>query len=167
MANKLKRNVYDLRTNEVQEIIGHVPHWTVKVGSGMLLLLLIVLLSCAWLIKVPEIQTLSISINTEQKDTCVILTSTELTTKLAPKQMVLIKLLAYPFQQYGAVKGEIIKIEYNGTEDIACVYLRLYNLPYTTTGFFLPQGRTLKGNAEIVIEEKRVLNKLIRITSQN
>jgi hypothetical protein len=167
MANKFKRNVYDLRTNEVQEIIGHVPHWTVKMGSGVLLLLLIVLLSCAWLIKVPEIQTLPININIGQKDTCVILTSTELTTKLRPKQVVLIKLLAYPFQQYGAIKGEIIKIEYSNTDDTASVYLRLCNLPYTSTGFVLPSGRALSGRAEVVVNEQRILSKLISTGSKN
>ncbi len=55
----------ELRSEEVQEILTQVPHWMIRWGSVLFLLLIMILLAISWLIKYPEIVTARAVLTTE------------------------------------------------------------------------------------------------------
>lgn len=54
----------ELRSEEVQEILTRVPHWMIRWGNLVILIVVLVLLLLAWIIKYPEIVTAEITITT-------------------------------------------------------------------------------------------------------
>ncbi len=54
----------ELRSEEVQEILTRVPHWMIRWGSAVVLLILVSLFFISWLIKYPDIITTEIIITT-------------------------------------------------------------------------------------------------------
>lgn len=59
-----KDTSFELRSEEVQEILTRVPHWLIRWGSGVILGILIMLLFVSWLIKYPDVVTSQIVITT-------------------------------------------------------------------------------------------------------
>jgi len=55
----------EIRSEEVQEILGYVPHWIVKSGIGLIFALVILLFIGSWYFKYPDIISSPISITTE------------------------------------------------------------------------------------------------------
>lgn len=64
MSNKLKD--IDLRSEDVQEILTQVPHWMIRWGNVLFLLLIIMLLMISWFVKYPDIITSQAIITTEE-----------------------------------------------------------------------------------------------------
>ncbi len=58
-------NKIEIRSEEVQEILGYVPHWIVKSGIGLIFALVILLFIGSWYFKYPDIISSPISITTE------------------------------------------------------------------------------------------------------
>ena len=54
----------ELRSEEVQEILTRVPHWMIRWGSVVVLLILLSLFFISWLIKYPDVITTQIVITT-------------------------------------------------------------------------------------------------------
>ena len=54
----------ELRSEEVQEILTRVPHWMIRCGSVVVLLILLSLFFVSWLVKYPDIITTQIVITT-------------------------------------------------------------------------------------------------------
>ncbi|WP_310378350.1 HlyD family efflux transporter periplasmic adaptor subunit [Flavobacterium sp.] len=54
----------ELRSEEVQEILTRVPHWMIRWGSIMVLLILLLLFFVSWLVKYPDIISTQIMITT-------------------------------------------------------------------------------------------------------
>ena len=52
MSDKLKK--IELRSEEVQEILNKVPHWMIRWGNVLFLLLILLLLIMSWFIKYPD-----------------------------------------------------------------------------------------------------------------
>lgn len=55
----------ELRSEEVREILGAVPHWTIRSGSMYLLLLVLLFLSISWFIQYPDIVRAPITVTTQ------------------------------------------------------------------------------------------------------
>ena len=55
---------FELRSEEVQEILTRVPHWLIRWGSGVILGILIMLLFVSWLVKYPDVVSSQIVITT-------------------------------------------------------------------------------------------------------
>lgn len=54
----------ELRSEEVQEILTRVPHWMIRWGSVVVLLILVSLFFVSWLVKYPDVITTQIIITT-------------------------------------------------------------------------------------------------------
>jgi multidrug resistance efflux pump len=54
----------ELRSEEVQEILTRVPHWMIRWGSVVVLLILLSLFFVSWLVKYPDVITTQIMITT-------------------------------------------------------------------------------------------------------
>lgn len=55
----------ELRTEEVQELLGQVPHWMVRWGISLILSIICLLLIGSWLVKYPDVLTSSVLITTK------------------------------------------------------------------------------------------------------
>ena len=55
---------FHLRSEEVQEILTRVPHWLIRWGSVVVLLILVLLFYVSWLVKYPDIVSTQIVITT-------------------------------------------------------------------------------------------------------
>jgi multidrug resistance efflux pump len=55
---------FELRSEEVQEILTRVPHWLIRFGSLLVLVILLMLFFVSWLIKYPDIVSTQIIITT-------------------------------------------------------------------------------------------------------
>lgn len=58
-------NKIELRSEEVKEILGHVPHWIVRWGIFLFFLALSLILLGSWIFKYPDIISAGITITTE------------------------------------------------------------------------------------------------------
>ncbi|MFC5047407.1 HlyD family efflux transporter periplasmic adaptor subunit [Aquimarina hainanensis] len=54
----------EIRSEEVQEILTHVPNWMILWGNTLLLILLLMILGISWLIKYPDIINTEVTITT-------------------------------------------------------------------------------------------------------
>jgi multidrug resistance efflux pump len=59
-----KNTSFELRSEEVQEILTRVPHWLIRWGSVVVLTILVMLLLVSWIIKYPDIVGSEIVITT-------------------------------------------------------------------------------------------------------
>lgn len=59
-----KVNSFELRSEEVQDILTRVPHWLIRWGSVVVLCILLLLLFVSWFIKYPDIVPTQIVITT-------------------------------------------------------------------------------------------------------
>jgi multidrug resistance efflux pump len=59
-----KVNSFELRSEEVQEILTRVPHWLIRWGSVVVLCILLLLLFVSWFVKYPDIVPTQIVITT-------------------------------------------------------------------------------------------------------
>lgn len=59
-----KNNSFELRSEEVQEILSKVPHWLIRWGSVVIFGVLLMLLFVSWLIKYPDVVNSQVVITT-------------------------------------------------------------------------------------------------------
>lgn len=59
-----KNTSFELRSEEVQEILTHIPHWLIRWGSMVVLSSILLLFFISWLIKYPDIVSSQIIITT-------------------------------------------------------------------------------------------------------
>jgi multidrug resistance efflux pump len=59
-----KSTSFELRSEEVQEILTRVPHWLIRWGSVVILCILLMLFFVSWLVKYPDIVSTQIVVTT-------------------------------------------------------------------------------------------------------
>lgn len=55
---------FELRSESVQEILSHIPHWVVRWGISVIFLTLVLLVLAAWVIKYPDVVAARITVTT-------------------------------------------------------------------------------------------------------
>lgn len=70
MSKKLEE--IELRSEQVQDILSYVPHWMIRYGNLLFLILILLFFSLSWLIKYPDVIT----------------TEALLTTKIPPEKLI-------------------------------------------------------------------------------
>lgn len=58
-------NEIELRSEEVQDILTKIPHWIIRWGSLVVLIVLLLLFLVSWMVKYPDIITTEITITTQ------------------------------------------------------------------------------------------------------
>jgi multidrug resistance efflux pump len=58
-------NEIELRSEEVQDILTKIPHWIIRWGSLVVLIILLLLFLVSWMVKYPDIITSEITITTQ------------------------------------------------------------------------------------------------------
>lgn len=64
MEENKKSISFELRSEEVQEILTRVPHWLIRWGSVVILAILIILLLVSWIVKYPDVVVSDVIITT-------------------------------------------------------------------------------------------------------
>src|SRR5512133_989476 len=103
----------ELRSKEVQDLLGKVPSWLIRNGIAMMMVLLIVLVSGSWLFKYPDIVSAPVVVvaNTKQPNSLTGYVKLKANVaKIKIGQRVNLKFVSYPYLEYGMVTGVIGKI---------------------------------------------------------
>jgi multidrug resistance efflux pump len=80
--------------------------------------------------------------------------------KVKPGQRVLIKLAAYPFEEFGMLKGRVSAVSEMAFDTSYTIDVQLNNLLTTTTHYKLPKRPQFDGVAEVLTNDKTILTRL-------
>lgn len=151
----------DSRSEEVQEIMGRMPPWILRSGITLIAILVLAAFVAAWFFRYPEvIQTKVVMMR--QQSSYVVKGSMPASGawKVKTGQKVLIRLTAYPYEEYGLLPGTVMFAEANVADTNFQVSINLDHLLHTTTGKEIPAQPRLDGTAEIMTEDKSVLQRM-------
>lgn len=165
----------DYISKEAQEIIGNIPHWLIRWGITVIFFVIIVLLFLSWLIKYPD--TISVQVRIMQLNPNKIsrissysnntkyigetFVNESSLVKIKKGQDMNIKLISYPFIEYGTLKGEIKSISDIPIDKKYKVIITLPNGLITSHKKRLKYFHGMTGNAEITIQNLRLIEKIL------
>lgn len=156
----------ELHSKEVQELMGRVPSWMIRNGIIMVILLLAMLFAGSWFFKYPDILVTPVVVTADKKDPALLTGNIQLKMNGAGKvkvgQQVNLKFVNYPYLEFGVVKGRVSKIAGVPVSDYYPVEVNLPGGLVTTFGKKLEFEQELKGTAEIVTEDQRLVNRILR-----
>ena len=167
------------RSPEIQAIVGKVPIWVVRWGMSVAFIVLILILFLSWVIKYPEIVSVEVKIKRkvsvlndkitlkEGKYYAEALISEKDFVKIKEGQNVKIKLKGYSYYEYGLIKGIIIE---KGDIPINSKYLIKINLEHGLRTSFskkVEYYEGMKGEAEIIIKDTRLFNRILKKFKRN
>lgn len=150
-----------VRSEEVQEIMGKMPPWILRSGITLIGILVLGAFVAAWFFRYPEVIPARVVI-TPQQSSYVVKGSMQASGagKVKAGQKVLIRLTAYPYEEYGLLQGTVMFAEANVADTNFQVNIHLDHLLQTTTGKEIPVQPRLDGTAEILTEDKSVLQRM-------
>lgn len=167
------------RSPEIQAIVGKVPIWVVRWGMSVIFIVLILILFLSWVIKYPETVSVEVKIKRtgsvlKYKDTlkegkyyAEALISEKDFVKIKNGQIVKIKLKGYSYYEYGLIKGIIIEKE---DIPINSKYLIKINLEHGLRTSFrkkVEYYKGMKGEAEIMIKDTRLFDRILKKFKRN
>lgn len=155
----------NLRSEEVQEIMGRVPPWIERWGITVIALILVVLLAGAALFPYPDTLTGRFIFlpETGKKELHMgyAMLPVQGIGQVKRGQAVKIRLENYPDREYGYLTGKVHEVAYipddNGLYQVNIIFP---NGLKTSEGDFLPTKRQMSGTAEIVVADKRLIDRL-------
>ncbi|ASZ14324.1 hypothetical protein KTO58_02275 [Chitinophaga pendula] len=159
----LHHSLEQVRHNEVQEIMGKMPSWIVRRGISGIGILVLLVLAGAYYFHYPDILTSQVTITRQPQAARYSATGTiagQRSGLVIPGQQVQIKLSAYPYTEYGMLKGIVKSCAPSPTDSTFLLDIQLPQGLYTTAGKTLPNQGMLNGNAEIFLEDKNMLLRL-------
>ena len=155
----------DLHSKEVQDLMGRMPSWLIRNGIVMVILLLMVLIAGSWLYKYPDIIAAPVVVTSEPGNPTTLIGFVRLKMNPSGKvqigQRVNLKFTNYPYMEFGVVKGIVSKISSIPNGDSYALEVNLPGQMVTTFGKRLEFQLELKGTAEIITEERRLLGRIL------
>jgi hypothetical protein len=52
-------------SDEVREVMAHIPHWIIRWGMTCILMTILILLAISWLVKYPDVITAQVMLTTQ------------------------------------------------------------------------------------------------------
>jgi HlyD family secretion protein len=86
---------FEIRSDEVQEILSHIPHWIIRWGITVIFVTILMLLIVAWVVKYPAIITTRVTITTQNPPANIVSQSSGKIIKLFVKENEFVKRDAY------------------------------------------------------------------------
>lgn len=157
-----------LRSEEIQEILGKPPKSIVRWGITVISFIIIILLGLCCFVQYPETITADIVIRKNNNKINGIMTfPPNGAGKIEAGQEVLIKLYNYPYLEYGhittTINEETMYLDVYSRGDAK--YSLDVNFPdtiYTSTGYEIIPNIELLGTANIIICNTRLIDKLLK-----
>ncbi len=172
----------ELRSEEFQEIVQQSPRWMIRSGISLVFGFLILLLAGSFFFRYPDVIRTNIIVNAEnqfvnsdsvstpemqkvpgtetQINGWIILPLKE-SQKVAVGQKVNIRLEDYPSQEFGFIKGRIIRVASIPKKGKYLIAVEIPQNLITTNDIPLKFSQELKGSAEIITEDLRLIQRFI------
>jgi hypothetical protein len=149
------------RSEEVQEIMGKMPPWILRSGISLIGILVLAAFTAAWFFRYPEVIPAHVVITPQEKSYVVKGSMAPAGAwKVKAGQKVLIRLTAYPYEEFGLLQGAVVSAAANTADTNFLVNISLDQQLRTTTGREIPAQYRLDGAAEIMTEDKSVLQRM-------
>jgi HlyD family secretion protein len=151
-------------SDEMQDIITAVPARLIRWGMILFSLVLIMIVSLSAIIHYPDIIKMALTIKNDRKTNAeifgeLIIPQSEI-EKVSTGEDVLVKLKAYPFEQYGTIKARIESVtrtlDYGGNFSAAVAITS--NTTSKNKSIQLQPG--MLGEAEIVTQDATILQRI-------
>jgi len=160
-GHSLHHSLETARSPAVQDIMGKMPHWIIRSGITFIALLTLGLLAGAWFFHYPEAVNTKVTIRQQQQSYQAAGSIPAAGAwKIKPGQQVLIKLTAYPYQEFGMLQGTVTGMYATEKDTGFRVNIQLPRGLQTTAGRTIPAYPRLDGAAEIMTEDKSVLERI-------
>ena len=155
----------DLHSKEVQDLMGRMPSWLIRNGIVMVIMLLMGLVVGSWAFKYPDIITAPVVVTAAPNNPTTFVGYVQLKMNLPGKvmigQQVNLKFTNYPYMEYGVVKAAVSKISSIPNGDYYAVEVNLPGQMVSTYGKKFEFQQELKGIAEIITEDRRLLDRIL------
>ena len=158
-----EENEIELRSEEVQELMGQMPPWLMQWGITIIGIWLVFILVGCYFFKYPDTLQAKIVINSAEPPVGFASMPANGTGKLEIGQEVRVRLDNYPDTEFGFVTGVVDSISVTPDE------MGLYHLAIafpdgmkTNYNKILPLKIQLAGSADIVIKDKRLIENFIQ-----
>lgn len=168
-ASKKQQIDMAMHCDEVQEVMGEIPSWIVRWGITVIFAIVVALIVGSHFFYYPDVVKTDIRITTTEANNAALKSIGEIkipatgSGKIMPGQQVNVFIANYPYSEYGYVTGVIDNI--NELPDANGNYLVTVLFPNgmrTNYGKSLRAWQVMTGTAEIVLESKRLTEKLLQ-----
>ena len=158
-----------MHCDEVQEVMGEIPSWIVRWGITVIFAIVVALIVGSHFFYYPDVVKTDIRITTTEANNAALKSIGEIkipaagSGKIMPGQQVNVFIANYPYSEYGYVTGVIDNI--NEIPDANGNYQVTVSFPdgmRTNYGKSLRAWQVMTGTAEIVLENKRLTEKLLQ-----
>jgi hypothetical protein len=158
-----------MHCDEVQEVMGEIPSWIVRWGITVIFAIVVALIVGSYFFYYPDVVKSNIRITSLGSNDDSIKSVGEIiipaigSGKVMPGQQVNVFVANYPYSEYGYVTGVIDCI--NETPDVDGNYRVTVAFPNgmrTNYGNSLRTWQVMSGTAEIILENKRLTEKLLQ-----
>ncbi|NSL90933.1 hypothetical protein [Chitinophaga solisilvae] len=151
----------ETRSEEVQEIMGRMPPWIIRSGITLIGVLFLCAFAGAWFFRYPDSVPAEVLITAEGNSWEVRgFIAEEGVWRIKPGQKVLIRLTAYPYEEYGLLPATVASHAVVLPDSHFQVNIQLDQALKTNSGRQVPPQPMLKGTAEILTEDMSVLQRL-------
>jgi hypothetical protein len=156
-------NRASIRSTAVNEIIAHKPGFLIRWGNLIFLAILLLILAASFFIQYPDVVPATgrlLYSNTNYYAEVIV--AADKAKSIKKGQKVLLKIAAYPFREYGIVEARIDSLFTNTADSSCLVKALLINGLYTNYQKKLPYREGLMTEADIVMEDMRLSERLIQ-----
>ncbi|MBS1524415.1 MAG: hypothetical protein JST19_02135 [Bacteroidetes bacterium] len=151
-------------SDEIQDIMTKIPSGVVRWGMTLFLLVFILIFALAAFIRYPDVITTTLKISPASQNGAVsgvaIIPQNAL-SRVTARQIVIISVKRYPFEQYGVLKGEIGSV--SGTLDEQNNYsaVVLIRSDVTSSGMKILLQPGMLADAKVVTRDESLLKRLL------
>ncbi|MBC9934224.1 hypothetical protein [Chitinophaga qingshengii] len=158
----LHASLTEVRSEEVQEIMGKMPPWMVRSGITMIAVIMVVGLAGAWFFRYPDVLPMPVRITMQAQSPEVRgrIPAAE-AWRVKAGQPVMLQLTAYPPDTYGLLRGTVTTSAVAETDSSFGVTVQLTQGMLSTTGKQIPRQPVLTGTAEIMTDDKSLLQRIL------
>lgn len=156
----------NLRSEEVQEIMGQMPSWIERWGITLIGAMLMAVLAGAAVFPYPDTLVGRFTyipeniLNGKPASGMALMSATGI-GKVKNGQTVKVRLENYPDSEFGYLTGEVVSVSKLKDEDgMYKVSVCFGNGMRTSNGYLVPSNVQLEGTAEIVVAERHLIEKL-------
>lgn len=152
-----------LKNEDLDEVLGKTPLNVLKLGIVIPLVVLVVIFLGACFYHYPDVITADATVTVDKDTTnCVLYVQAAGSGKIKCGQRVILKIDNFPDMEYGCLRGVVDSV--CGMPNDAGFYLVFVDLPYgviTNTGKNLSSIQLMKGRAEIILDDKYLVDVFI------
>lgn len=161
-GHTLHSSLTEVRSEEVQEIMGKMPPWMVRSGITLIAVAVVLALIGAWFFRYPDVLPMPVRVTPQQQ---LFLVKGYIPAadawRVKAGQQVMLRLTAYPSDTYGLLPGTVMADAVAETDSSFLVEVKLTQGMLSTAGKQIPRQPVLTGTAEIMTDDKSLLQRIL------